>query len=93
MDSTSFVNDVPNEYYAILFQDDPESKSLKHLVTASRFMRVNATRTWSTGHGSPDAICFTVDRPGVALSGACVFVGSGKYDYSIELLHDVSLKV
>ncbi|CAH2103304.1 unnamed protein product [Euphydryas editha] len=70
-------------------KDDPESKSLKHLVTASRFMRVNATRTWSTGHGSPDAICFSVDRPGVALSGACVFVGSGKYDYSIELLHDM----
>ncbi|XP_064076475.1 E3 ubiquitin-protein ligase MYCBP2 [Vanessa tameamea] len=69
--------------------DDPDSKSLKHLVTASRFMRENSMRTWSTGHGSPDAICFTVDRPGVALSGACVFVGSGKYDYSLELLHDM----
>lgn len=70
-------------------KDDPESKSNKHLVTASRFMRVNSARSWSTGNGSPDAICFTVDRPGVALVGACVFVGSGLYDYTIELLHDV----
>ncbi|XP_061382096.1 E3 ubiquitin-protein ligase MYCBP2 isoform X5 [Danaus plexippus] len=76
-------------FSALQAKDDPESKSNKHLVTASRFMRVNSARSWSTGNGSPDAICFTVDRPGVALVGACVFVGSGLYDYTIELLHDM----
>ncbi|CAH0716565.1 unnamed protein product, partial [Brenthis ino] len=70
-------------------KDDADESTIKHQVTASRFMRVNTARTWSTGNGSPDAICFTVDRPGVALCGACVFVGTGQYDYSIELLHDM----
>lgn len=52
-------------------------------------MRVNTSRTWSTGNGSPDAICFLVDRPGVALVGVCVYVGAGQYEYNIELLYDV----
>lgn len=52
-------------------------------------MRVNQTRAWNTGNGSPDSICFTVDRPGVTLAGVSVYGGLGNYEYSLELLHDV----
>ncbi|XP_037299798.1 E3 ubiquitin-protein ligase highwire-like isoform X4 [Manduca sexta] len=69
-------------------QEDPEGGAVKHLVTPSRFMRMNQSRVWNTGSGSPDAICFTVDRPGIMLVGVCVYGGVGNYEYSIELLHD-----
>lgn len=52
-------------------------------------MRMNQSRAWNTGNGSPDAICFTVDRPGIMLVGVCVYGGMGNYEYSLELLHDV----
>lgn len=53
-------------------------------------MRTNQTRTWNTGNGSPDAICFTVDKPGVVIAGVCVYGGVGMYEYELELLDDVS---
>ncbi|XP_046683725.1 E3 ubiquitin-protein ligase MYCBP2 isoform X4 [Homalodisca vitripennis] len=59
-------------------------------ATPSRFMRTNQTRTWNTGNGSPDAICFTVDRGGVVVAGVGVYGGAGTYDYELELLDDVS---
>ncbi|KAH9644214.1 hypothetical protein HF086_008703 [Spodoptera exigua] len=68
---------------------DTDSNVVKNFVTPSRFMRVNQSRAWNTGNGSPDAICFTVDRPGVTLVGVCVYGGLGNYEYSLELLHDV----
>ncbi|XP_050560251.1 E3 ubiquitin-protein ligase MYCBP2 isoform X7 [Spodoptera frugiperda] len=68
---------------------DTDSNVVKNFVTPSRFMRVNQTRAWNTGNGSPDAICFTVDRPGVTLVGVCVYGGLGNYEYSVELLHDL----
>ncbi|KOB65851.1 Esrom, partial [Operophtera brumata] len=49
-----------------------ESATVKEMLTPSRFMRVNTSRSWNTGNGSPDAICFTVDRPGVVLVGVGV---------------------
>ncbi|XP_063374022.1 E3 ubiquitin-protein ligase MYCBP2 [Cydia amplana] len=70
-------------------REDLDTNAVKHLTTPSRFMRVNQSRAWNTGNGSPDAICFTVDRPGVMLVGVGVFGGVGNYEYSIELLHDV----
>lgn len=69
------------------------SNTVQHLVTPSRFMRVNQTRAWNTGNGSPDAICFTVDRPGVVLVGVCAYGGLGSYEYSLELLHDVRVRL
>ena len=33
-------------------------------TTANRFTRTSNNRTWNTGNGSPDAICFSVDRAG-----------------------------
>ncbi|XP_041987793.1 E3 ubiquitin-protein ligase highwire [Aricia agestis] len=79
-------------FSALHVRDDSDTKVVKHYITPSRFMRVNQTRSWNTGNGSPDAICFTVDRPGVVLLGACVYGGMGNYDYTLELLHDVRLR-
>ena len=60
------------------------------LVTPNRFTRTSNSRTWNTGNGSPDAICFTVDRPGIMVAGAGVYGGVGSFDYELELLHDQS---
>ncbi|KAG9437358.1 E3 ubiquitin-protein ligase MYCBP2 isoform X10 [Apis mellifera carnica] len=57
-------------------------------TTPSRFTRVNQTRSWNTGNGSPDAICFSVDRPGIAIAGVGIYGGVGMYDYELELLDD-----
>ncbi|XP_050038840.1 E3 ubiquitin-protein ligase MYCBP2 [Dermacentor andersoni] len=57
--------------------------------TPSRFSRVCQNRTWNTGNGSPDAICFSVDRPGVLIAGACIYGGIGnEWQYEFELLDD-----
>lgn len=61
--------------------------------TPSRFARVSQNRTWNTGNGSPDAICFSVDRPGVLVAGACIYGGVGnEWHYELELLDDVSAR-
>ncbi|CAH2036099.1 unnamed protein product, partial [Iphiclides podalirius] len=70
-------------------REEMDTNAVKHLITPSRFIRVNQNRAWNTGNGSPDAVCFTVDRPGVMLVGACVYGGLGHYEYTLELLHDV----
>lgn len=59
-------------------------------MTTSRFTRTNQSRTWNTGNGSPDAICFQVDRPGISVAGVGVYGGIGHYEYELELLEDVS---
>ncbi|XP_052752649.1 E3 ubiquitin-protein ligase MYCBP2 isoform X3 [Galleria mellonella] len=79
-------------FSATNIREDQDTNTIKHLVTPSRFMRVNQSRAWNTGNGSPDAICFTVDRPGVMLVGACVFSGLGNYEYTLELLQDLRLR-
>ncbi|TDG40226.1 hypothetical protein AWZ03_013349 [Drosophila navojoa] len=56
--------------------------------TSSRFARCDLSRTWNTGNFGPDAIAFSVDRPGIAIAGAMVYSGSGSYDYQLELLYD-----
>lgn len=58
-------------------------------MTPSRFTRTNQSRTWNTGNGSPDAISFQVDRPGITIIGVGIFGGSGHYEYELELLEDV----
>jgi len=59
-------------------------------TTPSRFTRTNQSRSWNTGNGSPDAICFSVDRPGILIAGVGIYGGAGVYDYELELLDDVS---
>ena len=60
------------------------------LVTPNRFTRTSNSRTWNTGNGSPDAICFTVDRAGILVAGAAVYGGAGNFEYELELLQDQS---
>lgn len=60
-------------------------------MTPCRFVRMSQSRTWSTGNGSPDAVCFSVDRQGVLVAGVCVYGGVGTYDYEVELLDEDSL--
>ncbi|KAG0697769.1 E3 ubiquitin-protein ligase MYCBP2 [Chionoecetes opilio] len=57
-------------------------------ITPPRFTRTSQSRTWNTGNGSPDAICFAVDRPGIVVAGVCVFGGVGTYDYEVEILDE-----
>ncbi|XP_037787011.1 E3 ubiquitin-protein ligase MYCBP2-like isoform X1 [Penaeus monodon] len=57
-------------------------------ITPSRFTRTSQSRTWNTGNGSPDAICFAVDRPGIVIAGVCVYGGVGTYDYEVELMDE-----
>ncbi|KAK0177732.1 hypothetical protein PV328_001750 [Microctonus aethiopoides] len=57
-------------------------------TTPSRFTRTNQTRTWNTGNGSPDAICFSVDRAGIVVAGVAIYGGIGMYNYELELLDD-----
>lgn len=59
-------------------------------TTPSRFTRTNQSRTWNTGNGSPDAICFQVDRVGVVIAGVVIYGGLGHYEYELELLEDQS---
>lgn len=60
-------------------------------VTPSRFIRTNQSRTWNTGNGSPDAICFIVDHPGISIVGVGIYGGIGHYEYELEILEDVSI--
>jgi E3 ubiquitin-protein ligase MYCBP2 len=59
-------------------------------MTPNRFTRTSNNRTWNTGNGSPDAICFSVDRSGIFIVGCCVYGGMGTYEYELELLDDQS---
>ncbi|XP_035719406.1 E3 ubiquitin-protein ligase MYCBP2-like isoform X2 [Vespa mandarinia] len=59
-------------------------------TTPSRFTRTSQTRSWNTGNGSPDAICFSVDRSGIFIAGIGIFGGVGVYEYELELLEDQS---
>ena len=56
------------------------------LATPSRFTSVSQNRSWNTGNGSPDGICFTVDRANISICGVGVFGGGGTYNYELELL-------
>lgn len=56
--------------------------------TGCRFARRDPCRTWNTGNFGPDAICFSVDRPGIAIAGVVVYSGTGSYEYQLELLYD-----
>lgn len=58
-------------------------------TTPVRFRRINGNKSWNTGNGSPDAISFSVNKPGVVIVGVGVFGGTGNYDYEIELMDEV----
>lgn len=57
-------------------------------ASPNRFTKTSQGRSWNTGNGSPDAICLTVDKPGVVLVGVCVYGGGGIHEYELEVLAD-----
>ncbi|KAB7503617.1 E3 ubiquitin-protein ligase MYCBP2 [Armadillidium nasatum] len=71
----------------LLGNELPTSGRVLH-ATPCRFTRMSQSRTWSTGNGSPDAICFSVDRHGIMIAGVCVYGGVGTYDYEVELMDE-----
>ena len=70
-------------------QVDLDTSTRPLLVTPNRFTRMTQIAFWNTGNGSPDAVAFSVDRPGIVLAGVCVYGGSGNYEYEVELLVEV----
>lgn len=70
-------------------QVDLDTSTRPLLVTPNRFTRMTQIAFWNTGNGSPDAVAFSVDRPGIVLAGVCVYGGSGTYEYEVELLVEV----
>ncbi|XP_074945204.1 E3 ubiquitin-protein ligase MYCBP2 isoform X38 [Phalacrocorax aristotelis] len=58
--------------------------------TPNRFTKTSQGRSWNTGNGSPDAICFSVDKPGVIVVGFSVYGGGGIHEYELEVLVDDS---
>ncbi|XP_062580615.1 E3 ubiquitin-protein ligase MYCBP2-like [Saccostrea cucullata] len=58
------------------------------LVTPNRFTRTSQHAMWNSGNGSPDAITFSVDKPGILIAGVCVYGGDGQYNYELEFLDD-----
>ncbi|XP_030837055.1 E3 ubiquitin-protein ligase MYCBP2 [Strongylocentrotus purpuratus] len=71
---------------ACINESDNQTSGRPLLTTPSRFTRVSQNRGWSTGNGTPDAVCFSVDKPGVMIAGFCVYGGVGYYNYELELL-------
>lgn len=59
-------------------------------VTSSRFTRISQAATWSCGGDSADAVCVSVCQDNVALIGVCVYVGTGRMSYDLDLLEYVS---
>ncbi|KAG8222420.1 hypothetical protein J437_LFUL008417, partial [Ladona fulva] len=59
-------------------------------ATPCRFAHSIQGRSWNTGNGSPDALCFSVDRPGIAIAGVGLYGGTGQNEYELEILVDES---
>ncbi|MEJ1280583.1 MYC binding protein 2 E3 ubiquitin protein ligase [Cricetulus griseus] len=59
-------------------------------ASANRFTKTSQGRSWNTGNGSPDAICFAVDKPGIVVVGFSVYGGGGIHEYELEVLVDDS---
>ncbi|XP_051636342.1 E3 ubiquitin-protein ligase MYCBP2 isoform X13 [Manacus candei] len=58
--------------------------------TPNRFTKTSQGRSWNTGNGSPDAICFSVDKAGIVVVGFSVYGGGGIHEYELEVLVDDS---
>ena len=63
------------------------------LMTPCRFSSTSSNAYWNTGNGSPDAVCFTVDKPGITIAGVTLYGGAAQYNCEVEILDDVSLQM
>uniref|UniRef100_A0A4W4F0K0 E3 ubiquitin-protein ligase MYCBP2 n=1 Tax=Electrophorus electricus TaxID=8005 RepID=A0A4W4F0K0_ELEEL len=81
---------IVSELTASALGSEVDGLSSLHSVksTPNRFTKTSQGRSWNTGNGSPDAICFTVDKAGVVLVGFCVYGGGGIHEYELEVLAD-----
>ncbi|XP_029559556.1 E3 ubiquitin-protein ligase MYCBP2 isoform X1 [Salmo trutta] len=81
---------IVSELTASALGSEVDGLNLLHSVksTPNRFTKTSQGRSWNTGNGSPDAICLTVDKPGVVLVGLCVYGGGGIHEYELEVLAD-----
>lgn len=75
-------------YQSCTVETDPLVPTCMLHTTCSRFSRTDVSRTWNTGNYGPDAIVFSVNRPGIAIAGVTVYSGSGSYEYQLDLLFD-----
>ena len=74
-----------------MLQTDMQGSGRPLLKTPNRFAWTSQSAYWNTGNGSPDAVCFSVDRPGIVIAGICMYGGGGQYEYEVELLDDVGV--
>ncbi|KAJ1115470.1 hypothetical protein NDU88_003694 [Pleurodeles waltl] len=83
---------IVNELTASAMGSEVDGLNSLHSVKSSpnRFTKTSQGRSWNTGNGSPDAICFSVDKPGVIVVGFCVYGGGGIHEYELEVLVDDS---
>ncbi|XP_075447064.1 E3 ubiquitin-protein ligase MYCBP2 isoform X9 [Ascaphus truei] len=83
---------IVSELTASALGSEVDGLNSLHSVKSSpnRFTKTSQGRSWNTGNGSPDAICFSVDKPGVVVVGFCVYGGGGIHEYELEVLVDDS---
>lgn len=74
--------------FCLFYQVDGLNSLHSVKATPNRFTKTSQGRSWNTGNGSPDAICLTVDKPGIVLVGVCVYGGGGIHEYELEVLAD-----
>ncbi|KAJ3592162.1 hypothetical protein NHX12_007291, partial [Muraenolepis orangiensis] len=86
----SLLASIVSELTASALGSEVDGLNSLHSVkaTPNRFTKTSQGRSWNTGNGSPDAICMTVDKPGVVLVGFCVYGGGGIHEYELEVLAD-----
>ncbi|KAH7646731.1 e3 ubiquitin-protein ligase-like protein [Dermatophagoides farinae] len=71
--------------------DNNERKNLfqpqNEFSTPSRFCRRSSTKCWNTGSGSPEAICFSINKPDIYISGVRVYTSTvAQFKYQLQLL-------
>ncbi|CAI5771739.1 E3 ubiquitin-protein ligase MYCBP2 isoform X11 [Podarcis lilfordi] len=83
---------IVSELTASALGSEVDGLNSLHSVKSSpnRFTKTSQGRSWNTGNGSPDAICFSVDKPGVIVVGFSVYGGGGIHEYELEVLVDDS---
>ncbi|OTF83185.1 hypothetical protein BLA29_002088 [Euroglyphus maynei] len=71
--------------------DSNERKNLfqpqNEYSTPSRFCRRSSTKCWNTGSGSSEAICFSINKPDIYISGVRVYSSTvTQFKYQLQLL-------
>ncbi|XP_064637403.1 E3 ubiquitin-protein ligase MYCBP2-like isoform X3 [Lineus longissimus] len=70
--------------------DTTHSTTRPLYTTPNRFTRMSQSAYWNPGNGSPDSVCFSVDRQGIVIAGVGVYGGGPHYDYELELLDEIT---